>query len=99
MILYFYEHFMGDDILTRNNLPVAKMLTMMHAVNANGKRTHQKIMQRSMSYAQIDYDYKNSPSFVHSCCFCKGESFEGMLIKRKRMYHKNTIRKFKIQRT
>ena len=40
MILYFYEHFMGDDILTRNNLPVAKMLTMMHAVNANGKRTH-----------------------------------------------------------
>ena len=40
IILYFYEHFMGDDILTRNNLPVAKMLTMMHAVNANGKRTH-----------------------------------------------------------
>ena len=40
IILYVYEHFMGDDILTRNNLPVAKMLTMMHAVNANGKRTH-----------------------------------------------------------
>ena len=46
-------------------------------------------MQRSMSYAQIDYDYKNSPSFVHSCCFCKGKLFESMLIIRKRLYHKN----------